>query len=125
MAAAKGGHDDVVRVLLDAGADVDACEENGKGALYYACYEGHVDGATSPRPRRRRLRETWQRPLPTCVIVVPEFRDQDNKENRQGPPRGDAGPHRAPRSRERKPQARLARYREARGDLTAGGRSSQ
>jgi len=35
----------VVRVLLGAGADVDACEENGKGALYYACYEGHTSTA--------------------------------------------------------------------------------
>ena len=45
MAASEEGHDEVVRVLLDAGADVNASEENGKGALYYASDEGHTSTA--------------------------------------------------------------------------------
>jgi ankyrin repeat protein len=36
MVAAFWGHQDVVRTLLDAGADVNATDENGDTALTYA-----------------------------------------------------------------------------------------
>ena len=54
------------RVLLDAGADVDANEEEGRCALYYACYEPHIDGATL-LDRGAACRGTWQRPLPPVL----------------------------------------------------------
>ena len=45
MAASEEGHEEVCRVLLDAGADVDASEEKGRCALYYACAHGHTSTA--------------------------------------------------------------------------------
>ena len=41
--AIKGGHCDVIKPLLDAGADVEIPEATGKTGLFLACEEGHVD----------------------------------------------------------------------------------
>ena len=46
MVAARGGHIDVMRLLLERGADLEAITEaNGDTALLVACACGHVDAA--------------------------------------------------------------------------------
>ena len=40
IAAAKGGHENIVKILLDAGAEVDAKDDVGIAALYYAAGYG-------------------------------------------------------------------------------------
>jgi ankyrin repeat protein len=42
--AAYLGKEAHIRVLLRAGADVDAVDSNGASALMYAARDGHVDG---------------------------------------------------------------------------------
>jgi len=37
------GHLEVLRLLLDHGADKDAADEDGYTPLYRACYEGHLE----------------------------------------------------------------------------------
>ena len=44
MKAAVGGHLDVVRFLLDRGADVNARNESGDTALTWAVRGGHIEG---------------------------------------------------------------------------------
>ena len=41
--AAKNGHLDVMRLLLEAGADKDAATQNGYTALHFAAEQGHLD----------------------------------------------------------------------------------
>jgi len=41
MAASDNGHFDVVKMLLDNGADVNAKDQNGRTALYFAKEKGH------------------------------------------------------------------------------------
>ncbi len=43
MFAARYGHADVVRLLLDAGADVNAKDEWNETALMFAAMSGHED----------------------------------------------------------------------------------
>jgi len=43
MYAAKGGHAEVVRVLLDRNADANAKDKDGKTALMLAEEEGHTE----------------------------------------------------------------------------------
>ena len=45
MVAARGGHIDAMRVLLERGAEMDVTESYGNTALMFACYEGHIDAA--------------------------------------------------------------------------------
>ena len=45
MWASERGHEDVVRVLVDARADVDAANERGETALMYAAEGGHEGAA--------------------------------------------------------------------------------
>jgi len=45
MAAAYRGHIDVIRVLLDHGADVSIKDQQGKTALLWAEAQGHADVA--------------------------------------------------------------------------------
>lgn len=37
------GHYDTVRQLINKGADINACDNNGKSPLYLACEYGHVN----------------------------------------------------------------------------------
>lgn len=40
--ACQNGHDNIVKLLLSNGADLNICEENGRASpLYIACREGH------------------------------------------------------------------------------------
>ncbi|KAI7826615.1 hypothetical protein BC939DRAFT_501788 [Gamsiella multidivaricata] len=41
--AASEGHVDCVKILLDAGCNVNVADEHGKTPIYYAASEGHVD----------------------------------------------------------------------------------
>lgn len=41
--AAWQGHTDVVRLLLDRGADVNACGDGGRTPLHYAAHHGHLE----------------------------------------------------------------------------------
>ena len=41
--AARNGHLDIVRLLLEAGADKDAARQNGSTALHTAAWNGHLD----------------------------------------------------------------------------------
>ena len=43
--ACKNGHVDVVRLLLDKGAEVDEARKDGATPLFIACQNGHVDAA--------------------------------------------------------------------------------
>jgi ankyrin repeat protein len=43
--AARGGHVEVIEVLLDFGVDVDQLEETDSTALMYAAAQGHADAA--------------------------------------------------------------------------------
>lgn len=45
MEAAQEGHLDLVRYLLESGADVHAQTQTGDTALTYACENGHTDVA--------------------------------------------------------------------------------
>ena len=45
MFAGKGSHIDVMRLLLERGAEMDVTESYGNTALMFACYEGHIDAA--------------------------------------------------------------------------------
>ena len=45
MVAALGSHIDVMRLLLERGAEMDMTESYGNTALMFACYEGHIDAA--------------------------------------------------------------------------------
>lgn len=40
MAACSGGHADIVRILIDEGADISAIGEHGKTPLFYAALSG-------------------------------------------------------------------------------------
>ena len=41
--AAQSGHVEVVRLLLEAGADKDVADDDGATALMEAAYRGHVE----------------------------------------------------------------------------------
>ena len=43
--AAHGGHLDIVRILADHGADVDAAAWRDETPMYAACVDGHLDVA--------------------------------------------------------------------------------
>ena len=43
MIAASNGHTDIVKALLDKGADVNARGNKGSTALMFAAYNGHTD----------------------------------------------------------------------------------
>lgn len=41
--ASQEGHDSVVQILLNNGADVNLCANDGASPLLLACYNGHVN----------------------------------------------------------------------------------
>lgn len=41
--ACVGGHHATVRQLINKGADINSCDDNGKSPLYLACEYGHVN----------------------------------------------------------------------------------
>lgn len=43
MTACKDGRDDVVKALLEGGADVNAHDEDEDRAMFYACHKGHAE----------------------------------------------------------------------------------
>lgn len=45
IAAAKGGHTEIVKLLLDAGADMDYLDSNGRSALWWALHFKHSETA--------------------------------------------------------------------------------
>jgi ankyrin repeat protein len=47
MAAAAAGHADVIRLLIEAGADVNAVDDEGESALSFARANGHAEAATA------------------------------------------------------------------------------
>lgn len=42
MLAASAGREDVVKLLLDKGADVNRKTKRGQSSLHYACSKGHI-----------------------------------------------------------------------------------
>lgn len=60
MEAAAAGHGPIVRMLLDAGADLDRCDAEGRSALYHAAKRGQEEvvavllqrGANAALPNR-------------------------------------------------------------------------
>jgi ankyrin repeat protein len=42
-AAASSGHTEIVQLLLDKGANINAADLNGGTALYYADWNGHTE----------------------------------------------------------------------------------
>ncbi|KAI5889899.1 ankyrin, partial [Schizophyllum commune H4-8] len=42
MLAARSGHEDIVRFLLDTGAHIEERDGNGSTALHYAAHQGHL-----------------------------------------------------------------------------------
>lgn len=43
MLAAREGHPDIVRILVDKGADINIKDKNGRTALMWAIENGHSD----------------------------------------------------------------------------------
>src|SRR6185312_10767047 len=46
LGAAAEGHDQIARVLCEAGADVNLADQHGSDALMLACQSPHAEGAT-------------------------------------------------------------------------------
>ena len=44
--AAREGHEDVVKLLVSSGAEVNLQDEDDYSPLHYACMEGHIAVAT-------------------------------------------------------------------------------
>ena len=82
MAASEEGHDEVVRVLLDAGADVDASEEKGRRALYYGVGRGHIDGSCSSSPAAPTMPRAMARPPLRLVLSAILRKDKNGKSAR-------------------------------------------
>ena len=53
MFAAQNGHQQVARALLEAGADVNATEEDDYTALMFACQNGHLEVACPTRTQHQ------------------------------------------------------------------------
>jgi ankyrin repeat protein len=71
LSASHMGHVDAVRLLLDAGADVEAQNEGGKTALMYAAQYGHASVARLLIERGAALEATNVVRLPPTRAALP------------------------------------------------------